>query len=174
MSAERARGFTLIEVLVALAVVAIALPAVLFSLSQQVDGTAYLRDRSLAGIVAANRLEELRLMTRARAEVAPGEDQGVVELAGRDWYWAETIEATEVEQFYRVEVTVAAEESEGDAVLARLVAFMMGDLQQADVVPGTEDGGDYDGGTGSGTDTGGGVDTGGGSSGSRAGQETLE
>ena len=39
--------------MVALAVVAVALPALLMSLYQQVDGTAYLRDRSLASMVAA-------------------------------------------------------------------------------------------------------------------------
>lgn len=41
-------GFTLIEVMVALTVVAVTLPALLFLLSQQIDGTAYLRDRSVA------------------------------------------------------------------------------------------------------------------------------
>ena len=48
-------GFTLIEVMVALTVVAVTLPALLFLLSQQIDGTAYLRDRSVAQWVAADR-----------------------------------------------------------------------------------------------------------------------
>lgn len=138
MRAER--GFTLVEVLVALAVVAIALPAVMLALSQQVDGTGYLRDKSLASLVASNRLEELRLITHARREVLPGRQSGVAELAGRDWYWSQVIETTPVEKFFRVEVQVETEEGDNEFPLARLVGFMMGDLDQADPVAGEDAG----------------------------------
>ena len=55
------RGFTLVEVMVALMVIAIALPALLKALYQQVDGTAYLRDKSIAQWVANNKLAENRI-----------------------------------------------------------------------------------------------------------------
>ena len=126
-----ARGFTLIEVLVALAVVAIALPALMFALGQQVDGTAYLRDKSLAGMVAANKMEELRIVSRARENLEKGKDSGLVELAGREWFWWVDTQATEVEQFFRVEISVAAGEEQQDNPLAILVAFMMADLEGA-------------------------------------------
>ena len=58
----RARGFTLVEVMVALAIVAIALPALLMALYQQIDDTAYLRDKTLAYMVAENKLAEIRLV----------------------------------------------------------------------------------------------------------------
>ena len=49
-------GFTLVEVMVALAIVAVAVPALLFALFQQLDGTEYLRNRSIANWVATDRL----------------------------------------------------------------------------------------------------------------------
>lgn len=52
----RYRAFTLVEVMVALAVVSVAVPALLLTLSQQLDGTRYLQDRVQAQWVAANRL----------------------------------------------------------------------------------------------------------------------
>ena len=54
----RARGFTLVEVLVALAVLAIALAAVMRAMAQAVDTTVSLREHSVALWVAQNRLME--------------------------------------------------------------------------------------------------------------------
>ena len=98
------RGFTLVEVMVALAVVAIALPALMFSLHQQVDGTAYLRDKLLANMVAANKLVEIRILARARESLLQGKDSGVATMADRDWYWWVESQVTEVDKFYRVEI----------------------------------------------------------------------
>ena len=125
---RRDRGFTLIEVMVALAVVAIALPALLVALYQQIDSTAYLRDKSLAHMVAANKLTELRILSRARRSLLQGKDGGVAQLGEREWYcWLQS-EATEVEQFYRVEINVALDEAARDNPLYTLVAFMSADL----------------------------------------------
>ena len=125
---KRSRGFTLVEVMVALAVVAIALPAVVMAQYQQVDATAYLRDKSLARIVAANKLEELRLVTRARQQLLTGETSGEATLAERDWYWAISAEETELPTFFRMEIQVSRDEDSADSPLYTLVAFMRGDL----------------------------------------------
>ena len=66
------QGFTLVEVMVALTVVAVTLPALLFLLSQQVDGTAYLRDRSVAQWVAADRVAEVRLTVAKQRRATTG------------------------------------------------------------------------------------------------------
>ena len=128
-TASRPEGFTLIEVMVALAVVALALPALLFTLSQHIDGAAYLRDKSMAQAVAANRLAELRLVSAAQRQLFSGKDSGQAELAGRDFFWWVESSSTEVEDFYRVEITVAlAEEDEGEP-LYELVAFMSANVE---------------------------------------------
>ena len=125
----RARGFTLIEVMVALAVVAIALPALLMSLYQQVDSTGYLRDKSLANMVAANKLTEIRIVSRASQSLLRGKDSGVSPMADRDWYWWLDSQPTEVENFYRVEITVALDEERREQPLHTLVAFLSADLR---------------------------------------------
>lgn len=138
----KARGFTLVEVMVALAVVAIALPAVLTALYQQIDDVGYLRDKSMAHIVAANKLAETRIIVGSTRSLQAGKDSGQSQLADRDWYWWLETTTTEVEQFFRVEITVAAEEEQRDNPLYTLVAFMSGDLQldlQSQVPPGSID-----------------------------------
>jgi general secretion pathway protein I len=122
--ASRLRGFTLVEVMVALAIVAIAVPALLFTLDQQIDGTAYLRDRSLAQVVAGNRMNELRLALRAGRRRLQGSLSGSETLASRDWFWRVSTTATQVPNFSRVEVTVRDRDDEGAAPLYTLVEFL--------------------------------------------------
>ena len=76
--ASRCRAFTLVEVMVALAVVAVAVPALLLTLSQQLDGTRYLQDRTQAQWIAANRLAELRLVAAAKGTLQTGDRKSVV------------------------------------------------------------------------------------------------
>ncbi len=130
--AGRPGGFTLIEVMVALAVVALALPALLFALSQQADATGYLRDKSMAHAVAANKLAELRLFSYAQRNVMQGDDSGVTQMAQRDWYWWVNSKLTNVRLFYRVEIKVADSEDGRDRPLYTLVGFLPADLQADD------------------------------------------
>lgn len=122
--APKSAGFTLIEVMVALAIVALAVPALLFTMDRQIDGTAYLRDRSLAQIVASNRLAELRLAIRGTGEALQGSTAGVEELAGRQWQWRIQSQSTEVPGFSRVEIQVRGERSDEGSSLYTLVAFL--------------------------------------------------
>ena len=116
-------GFTLVEVMVALAVVALAVPALLFTLYQQLEGTEYLRDRSMASWVAANRLNELKLVVAKQGAVPEGQLSGETRLAQRDWYWWIEQEGTEVPGFIRVDINVATEET-AEQGLHTLTAFI--------------------------------------------------
>ena len=107
-------GFTLVEVMVALAVVAVALPALLLTLSQQLDGLRYLEDRTHAQWVAANRLAELRLVVGAKGSLQTGQVSGTEEMAGRSWYWWSEGVETEVPGFFRYEIVVSDQE-DGEA-----------------------------------------------------------
>jgi len=118
------RGFTLVEVMVALVVVALALPALLFTLQQHIDGTAYLRDKAVAQLVAVNRLTELRVLRDGSGSLVVGDDSGVTTMAGRDWFWRARTVATELPRFFRIEVTVSDVEQSEDTPLVTLQGFL--------------------------------------------------
>lgn len=138
----RARGFTLVEVMVALAIVAIALPALLMSLYQQIDDTAYLRDKTLAYMVAENKLTEIRLVISSTRNLSAGKDSGLSSMAGRDWYWWVETKTTEVAKFFRVDIAVALDEQQQEQPLYTLTAFMSGDLETDDAETGDAETGD--------------------------------
>lgn len=104
-------GFTLVEVLVAVAVVALAVTAVLTAMMKQVDGSTYLRDKMFAQWVALNQLELLRLENRHSNQL-PASDSGSVEMAGRTWYWRAQPKPSQAEGFVQLDLSVAAEEGE--------------------------------------------------------------
>jgi general secretion pathway protein I len=84
------RGFTLIEVMVALLVLALAMSALQVRISQTLDSASYLRDKTIAQWVALNQLEILRISSRFGN--APPQQQltGTAAMAGRTWYWVMT------------------------------------------------------------------------------------
>ncbi len=132
----RSAGFTLVEVMVALAVVALALPALIMALYQQVDGTEHLRDKSIAQIVAANKLVELRLLSQSRGGLLQGEESGASELAGRDWSWQIRSTATEMQSFRHIEIEVRpGENNTAGPALYTLDAYLSAEIESAEQAP---------------------------------------
>lgn len=114
------RGFTLIEVLVALAVLAISLAAVINGISANVSNAAHLRDRTLAHWVAMNKVAEVQT---GATFPDTGVTKGEALLAERAWYWSMTVAGTSDANVRRFDVEVRTRQ-DGDQSLARLVAYI--------------------------------------------------
>lgn len=115
---KQAQGFTLVEVMVALFVVAVALPALMFQLGTQLSSTEVLRDKTLASWVAQDQLAIQRLQSAGNVS---GELQGERLLAGREWPWLLSTEATPVPGMVRqtlsVYVDATSRQRQRDAVV---------------------------------------------------------
>lgn len=118
---SRRKGFTLVEVLVALAIISIALMSALRAAGQGTSNVGELRSRLLAGWVAENLLAE----HRARADWLPlGVQRGSAREGGFDFTWREEVIATPNAAFRRVDVRVFAAAEEGHS-LAHLAGFIV-------------------------------------------------
>jgi general secretion pathway protein I len=117
------RGFTLIEVLVALIIVAFGAGALMSTLTSSADTVGHLRDKSFAEWIALNQISELRLdVSRPSA----GEASGDLEYAGQRWRWHRQITDQGIADILRIEMTVgrlAAGDKE-EAALATAWGFI--------------------------------------------------
>ncbi len=104
----KSRGFTLVEVLVALMVVALGLTALMLTVSSTARTTGYLRDKTLAQWIGLNRLAEVRLNVN---KFGQNTDTGEVDFAGRTWHYDTRYFDTSIATMKRVVVRVYA----GDA-----------------------------------------------------------
>jgi general secretion pathway protein I len=100
------RGFTLIEVLVALAIVAVGMAAVLGTLNSSADTIVYLRDKTFANWVALNQIAQVRLAAGQGQAPATGDSDGKIDFAGRNWTWHQTISTLPVQGMERIDVSV--------------------------------------------------------------------
>ncbi len=125
-NASRKRsGFTLLEVLVGLLVLALALIALSRTAAVQVNAFGDLRERTLAGWLAADILAETRLGTPFPAT---GKSDGQRRFGGRDWHWELEVQSTPVATLRRMDVRVFTA-TDRTAPLVDLVGFSGEDLQ---------------------------------------------
>ncbi len=117
----RQGGFTLVEVLVATAILAFSMAALLKSAGEYAFGTAHVQDRVIARLVAENALVELQT---AKEWASPGTASGEEEMVGREWFWrADVTEIKDNPALRRVHIKVV-EDTLDNRILAELVSYI--------------------------------------------------
>lgn len=116
---RRTPGFTLLEILVALAVLSIALMAALKSSGAVIGNGEKLKERSLAHWVALNRAAELDL---AGTWLELGTTRGQETMANQTWYWTVETQKTPDPEIRQAEIQVRRQEK--DEPLATLEVFL--------------------------------------------------
>ncbi|BFM14396.1 GspI family T2SS minor pseudopilin variant XcpV [Maricurvus nonylphenolicus] len=109
------RGFTLLEVLVALAIFAVCAATLLKQSGQATRQAHTLETRTLANWIAQNRLQALRLEPN---NLRPGNQSQVSEYARRRWQVHTQTHTTSTPTLFRIVVTVTEETSTGDSASA--------------------------------------------------------
>jgi general secretion pathway protein I len=97
------RGFTLLEVLVALAIIAISLGAVLSTSGSQASSASYLKEKTIAHWVAMNEMTELQIK---KSITETGTKEGSSEMAGVEWYWSRKVTKTIYDGVFEIELYV--------------------------------------------------------------------
>jgi general secretion pathway protein I len=116
---KREHAFTLIEVLVALAILGIALAASMRTLHLSTDASRDTRERLAATWLLQNRLAE---MEARRIFVPVGESNGEVDFAGLKLIWRQKVLDTPNPAFRRVELSAHLPQRPEHA-LAKLTGF---------------------------------------------------
>jgi len=110
-------GFTLIELMVALAVLAIGMIAVLHSTSQAGHAGIFLKQKTIAHWVASNQAAELSIN---REWLEPGVTTGTESMARQTWNWEAEVQNTEVPELRLVTIRVSLDGEEK----ASLITFL--------------------------------------------------
>lgn len=100
-------GFTLLEVIIALAIAVLGIAAVAKATGGAATVAGETRERMLAVWVAGSRLSELRI---TRAWPAPGGRDEVRTMGGRTWYLSQRVTGTGDEDIRRVDIEVYTDE----------------------------------------------------------------
>jgi len=82
MATSASKGFTLLEILIALAVLAIVMISLIKITSDNSRNLWHVENKTLAGIIASNHITQLRL-----SKELPEQQDGWETMAGRKWFW---------------------------------------------------------------------------------------
>lgn len=114
------RGFTLLEVLVALVIVGLGMMAVFTQLNQSLSAASRLRDKTIANWVAVDRITELRV-TGGYPKIGQLEDE--IQMANSTWLYTIDVSQTPVDNLRRLDVSVSFVDTPDD-ILAEVAGFV--------------------------------------------------
>ncbi|VAW99046.1 hypothetical protein MNBD_GAMMA22-1415 [hydrothermal vent metagenome] len=116
-------GFTLLEVLVALAVLSIAMIALVKTPVAIASNQSYLKAKTFAEYVALNKIAEIHL---DRNFPALGTKQGSELMAGKEWFWKSKIIKTNslFKNIRRIELSVYAEEGDDSSEIIKIISLV--------------------------------------------------
>ncbi len=115
------KGFTLLEVMVALFIVAVAMGGAIKVMGNAAQNSSRLVDKTFANWVALNRVAELRLKSDWPKL---GEVKGNQEMSGRKWKWLQKTIKTEDEKIKRIELSVWADSDNDVDPYVTVVGFL--------------------------------------------------
>lgn len=111
LSKNKQSGLTLIEVLIALAIVSIALTAIIKATAENIRATSYLQKKAFAQWLAQNQLNEVlaglyQLPTTCHPET--------VQMLNQQWYWCGMQTATPNQNIKKISIKVFTEAEDAD------------------------------------------------------------
>ncbi len=118
-SPKTKKGFTLIEVMLAMAIFAIAGTALLGSTDASLRNLSALEQKMIASWVVSNQLVDASL----ERTWPPRNKQGKEEMAGHEWYWQRKIIKTTDKNMRAIVVEVKANENDQGA-LATMMTYV--------------------------------------------------
>jgi len=121
------KGFTLLEVLVALAVASIGLAGVIKVAGGNAYNAQHLQNKTIAQWVALNRISEVRLSNEFPAI---GQQKGEAEMLGNKWYWQQVTKAAPIpdptvqQNVRQIEVDVYVDEDRKTGSLITVTTYI--------------------------------------------------
>ena len=117
-------GFTLLEVMIAMAVFAVVSGALIRNVAQATNQTGILQQRTLAYWIAENQINQMRLQPRSEENFPGiGSERTSVTMVGREWEVVMDIEATENQDMRSIIVSVFTAD-DGENSIVELTGFI--------------------------------------------------